>query len=371
MRLSKNSLLRLSVIFCVVFISTETKCQERFTDNLKLSAHCQYGYVLPEYDYFLYLANAPMRSVSLNFSKTTLGKTDFERLYNYPEYGISFIYSTLGNDDIFGRELAIVPYYHLKIVSRNRFNLYNELGFGLAYVTKVFDFENNYRNIAVGSHFNLHFNLKFGVNYRLYEKIIVNAGLCFDHFSNANTENPNIGINYGSAFAGVGYLLGRETPKQTGALTPHKREVNYELIGSFGAKRTRGVLESGWFYTGSLTIETKWSWLRALRLGGGIDVFFDPSAKTEIERQNRTDYQPSDNLRSGIHFSQEFVYSKLSLILQEGFYLGLTDQVDHEPMYNRGIIRVQVGQHTFVQLSMKSHLVVLDYPELGFGMKWK
>jgi hypothetical protein len=367
----KNPLFRLVVILCVAATCTETKCQQRFTDNLKLTAHYQYGYVLPEYDYFLYMVNAPMQSFTLSFSKTTLGKTDFERLYNYPEYGISLIYSTLGNDDIFGREIAVVPYYHLKIISRDRFNLYHELGLGFGYVTKVFDFESNYRNMAVGSHLNFHFNLKLGANYEVYKKTIVNAGVSFDHFSNANAQNPNIGINYASAFVGLGFLLGRETPKQVGELAVHHRALKYELIGSVGAKRTRGVLESGVFYTGSLTFETKWSFLRALHLGAGVDAFFDPSAKTEIESQNRTDYQYSYNFTSGIHISQEFIYSRLSLILQEGFYLGLTNQVEQEPMYHRGIVRFQVGKRAFVQLAMKSHWVVLDFAEFGFGMKWR
>jgi len=326
---------------------------------------------LPEYDYWLYLPNAPMQSLTLSLSKSTVGKTDFERIYNYPEYGVSLLYSTLGNDEIFGREFAVVPYYHLKIISRDRFNLYHELGVGLGYVGKIFDFENNYRNIAVGSHLNLHFNLKFGVNYRVYKKTILNAGVAFDHFSNGNTNNPNIGINYGSAFAGLGFLLGNERPKQTGDLAPHQQQLKYELIGSAGAKRTRGVLESDWFYTGSLTFETKWSFLRAIHLGAGADMFYDPAAQTEIEAQQRTDYKPSDKFTTGIHFSQEFVYSRLSLILQEGFYLGMTDKLNNGIMYPRAIIRSQVGQQSFVQIAMKTHWFVLDYPELGIGMKWK
>jgi opacity protein-like surface antigen len=358
-------------ILCLVASYSDSAGQQRFSDDLKLTAHYQIGYVVPEYDYFIYLANAPAQAFTLSLSKATTGKTDFERLYNYPEFGVSFTYATLGNDDVFGREFAIVPYYHLKIVSRKRFNFYNELGFGLGYVTRKFDFGDNYQNIAVGSHLNLHFNLKLGANYRVSKNVLVNTGVSFDHFSNANTHNPNIGINYASVFAGVGYVLGQETPKQVGELAPHRRELGYALIGSAGAKRTRGVLVSDWFYTASLSFETKWSLLRVLHLGAGADMFYDPSAQTEIESQQRTDYQPSADFTTGIHLSQEFIYSRLSLIFQEGFYLGLKDQVNHETMYHRGIVRFRVGKQAFVQFSMKTHWVVLDYPEFGFGMKWK
>ena len=179
-----------------------------------------------------------------------------------------------------------------------------------------------------------------------------------------------MGVNYVSAYAGLGFLLGNETPKLTGELAPHKREFRYELIGSAGAKRTRGVLVSDWFHTASLTFETKWTFLRCLHLGAGADMFYDPSAQTEMESQGRTDFQSSDNFTTGIHISQELVYSRLSLVFQEGVYVGLTDQVNHEAVYHRAIVRFQISNRALVQVSMKTHWVTLDYPEVGFGLKW-
>lgn len=371
MKLPRDPQFCVLILFSLFLTVSEAKCQSHFTDDLKLTATYHYGYVLPEYSYFLYIVDAPIKSVGLSFSKATTGKNDWEKLYNYPEYGISLLYSTLGSDRVFGREIAIVPFFHLNMISRKHFNFFNETGIGLGYVTKHFDFENNYENIAVGSHLNLHFNLKFGVNYEAFKNVILNAGLSFDHFSNGNTQNPNIGINFVTAYSGVSYRLGNENPRQNADLSPFQKSWNYELIASVGAKRSRGVLESDLFYTSSFTFEAKWNIRRSLRLGAGADVFYDPSTKTEMESTNNSSYQSADDFRSGIHLSQEFVYSRLSLILQEGFYIGLTDQVNHKPVYNRGIVRMQVSKRSFVQLAMKSHLNILDYPELGFGMKWK
>jgi hypothetical protein len=369
-RIAAVNLPRRLLALLVTVACTDTNAQQKFSDDLKLTAHYQYGYLLPEYDYFLYLVDEPMQSFTLSLSKATIGKTDFERLYNYPEYGISLTYLNLGNDDKLGKEIALFPYYHLRIISRPRFNFYHELGLGFGYVTKTFDFEDNYENIAVGSHLNMHFNVKLGVNYKVYKKTFVNAGLSFDHFSNANSSNPNIGVNYATAFAGVGVLLGRETPKLTGELAPHKREFEYELIGSFGAKHTRGVLVSDWFYTGSLTFETKWTFLRWFHLGVGADLFYDPTAQTELESQGRTDYKPSYDYTTGIHLSQEFIYSRLSLMFQEGVHVGLTDKVNHEALYHRGVVRYRVAKRAFVQVTLKTHWITLDYPEFGVGLKW-
>jgi hypothetical protein len=76
------------------------------------------------------------------------------------------------------------------------------------------------------------------------------------------------------------------------------------------------------------------------------------------------------DFRSGIHFSQEVVYNKFSIIIQEGFYLVLKDQVEQHVMYNRGIIRYRITDRFLVQLAMKSHIHILDYPEIGVGIRW-
>jgi hypothetical protein len=358
------------VMVCLALSLFTCSAQSRFSDNLEATGYYHFGYVLPEYSNFIYIVNKPTQGVTLNFSKRTRGKNDWEKIYNYPSYGISLFYSTLGNNKIHGSEIAIVPYFHADIISRKKFNFFNETGFGLGYVTKIFDAEDNYLNIAVGSHLNLHFNLKFGVSYKLTEKFRVNGGLSFDHFSNANSKNPNLGINWVTAFAGVGYAIGNVTNQIEGGTKPHVKGFGYEAIVSFGGKRPRGVLQSDLYYTTSFTFEGKWRMSRAIHLGVGGDVFHDPSAKIEMEAVNKTNYHKSNDFRTGIHLSQEFIYSRLSLILQEGIYIGLTDSVNGNIMYNRGIVRVGINDHLFVQLAMKSHLNILDYPELGLGMKW-
>jgi hypothetical protein len=82
---------------------------------------------------------------------------------------------------------------------------------------------------------------------------------------------------------------------------------------------------------------------------------------------NKTGHTTVDDFRTGIHLSQEIVFERFSFILQEGLYVGLVDQVNGKRMYNRGILRWKINPHWMMSISMKSHLHILDYPELGFG----
>jgi Lipid A 3-O-deacylase (PagL) len=356
-------------LLTLLICSRALQAQRNFSNNVNVAAHYQYGFVLPEYSNFTYLVNAPIQSLTLQLSKNTTGKNDWERLYNYPTYGVALYYSTLGNNQVHGKEWAFYPFFHLNIISRSRFHFYNQTGFGFGYITKKFDLENNYLNVAVGSHVNLHFNLKFGFDYKLTETVRWHSGLAFDHFSNGNLSEPNLGINWTTFYTGLAYRLGHHDDKISGDLAPHETDFGYEFIYSAGGKHPRSQ-DSRFYFTSSATFETKWKLFRALHLGLGADVFYDASTETEMLGRDLTNYKAAYDFRTGIHFSQEFIYSKLSLILQEGIYLLMTDRVSNKVMYNRWVVRYRVSPPVFVQVAMKSHLHILDYPEFGLGLKW-
>ena len=121
------------------------------------------------------------------------------------------------------------------------------------------------------------------------------------------------------------------------------------------------------YFTSSFSTEYKYHWKRKLHVGGGLDLFYDSSTKTEMSVEAGRTYKPIYDFKSGVHFSQELVYNRFSLIIQEGIYLGLTDHLNDSWEYNRAIFRWKFSNHFFVNASMKSHLHILDYPELGFG----
>jgi hypothetical protein len=370
MTLLPKGIFRFSLFIFFSFVLVNTTAQNRFRDDLSVSLNYHYGFIVPEYSNLLYLVEDNVQSASLNFSKKTRGKNDWEHLYNYPEYGISLFFSSLGNNTVHGHEVALFPYFNLNILSLKHFDFYNETGIGLSYITRKFDFDDNYLNVAVGSHVNIHFHLKLGASYKIPAwKLQLHSGLAFDHFSNSNTREPNLGLNYATVFTGLKYRMGNETPASERVMKPHAGGSHLEFIYSAGAKHPR-TLGSKLYFTSSVAFEYKWELFRALHLGVGADLFYDTSTEAEMLTVELKNHKNIYDFRSGIHFSQEFVYNRLSLIIQEGFYLLLTDRVEKNVMYNRGIIRYRVSDHAFVHLAMKSHLHILDYPELGFGLRW-
>jgi hypothetical protein len=363
------SISRCVILATLYFLPISLKAQVKISDNASVTGKYYCGFILPEYSNLTYLVDEKVQSVSLSLSRQTKGKNIWEHVYNFPEYGFTLFYSTLGNDKVHGREVALYPYFALNIISRRKMNFYNQTGIGISYVTRKYDPVDNYSNVAVGSHLNIHFNLKFGINYQLLERTSLHAGLSFEHFSNAKMRNPNLGLNYVTAYSGISYKIGQHHPTRTYEPEPHRSKKVYEVIFSGGSKRPTGISSDSYF-TSSATFELKWQLFRAVHFGVGTDIFYDTSTELEMSALEVDGYKHTYDFRTGLHLSQEFMYGRLSLIFQEGLYIGLVDRVKKRTMYNRGIIRYRVAQNCLIQLAMKSHLHVLDYPELGLGYKW-
>ena len=316
---------------------------------------------------FTYITNDYISSLDLSISKKTIGNNKWQVLYKYPEFGISFFYSTLGNDDVFGRELSINPFFKTHLIYKSKFKLYSQIGIGLGYVNKKYNAETNYLNVAIGSNINLHVNLRIGASYEIADRINMNTGISFDHLSNANTSEPNLGINYATGYAGISYRIGKKTTLLSPKFDPNNPENYITLVYNIGGKYSR-ALSSNKYLTSSFSTEVKRNISRAFHLGIGLDIFYDSSVKDRLLADDKT-YHSIDNFQTGFHFSQTIVYNKLSLTIQEGIYVLLKDKVENNFMYNRGIIAYRLSETFSIRLAMKSHLHILDYPEFGVAYK--
>lgn len=348
--------------------NSEKENEQNFTDNLMITVNYHNGFNLPEDPLFTLLTKERINSIDLSLVKGTDGSNVWEQTYGYPEHGVSFFYSTLGNDEIYGREMALNYLLKIPFVIKGKFKFYNQLGIGLNYVTEKFDFEENYLNVAVGSSINLHFNCRFGLSYQLVKRFGLNGGVSFDHFSNANTAEPNLGINYLTGFAGVNLPLGESVRIEREEKQSFKRENYKRIFISVGGKHLES-LSSKYYFTFASSFEFKRKLFRAFHIGVGADFFYDSSAEDQ-SRRNNLSYESYYDFQTGIHVSQSFVYNRFSMTLQEGIYVVLSERILGRPIYSRGIVQYELFKNISARIAMKSHLHVLDYPEFGVGYEF-
>ena len=353
------------LIFC---FTGQSFAQQKITDDLKLNVNYHFGYVLPEYQFINYYVNDYIHSIGVSLFKERSGKNYWEEIYNYPEHGFSFFYTSLGNDSVFGKEAALTYDVKFFYVSTKKFKVFNRLGIGIGYASKKFDIKTNYVNVAVGSHFNIHFNFRLGGSYKLSDKSEFNISASFDHFSNANSGEPNLGMNLLTFSSGLSYRLGAKSDKKRYELKPHKAKNTFYAFANMGGKHTRS-LSTKKYITFSTSFQAKRSFSRMIQLGAGLDLFYDSSIKDQLISNDKT-YKSSYSFQTGFHISQTLVYNNIWLTLQEGIYIGLLEKVDNYKLYNKLIVGYNIGEHLVINLAMKSHLHILDYPEIGVGYKF-
>ncbi|MGB6037545.1 MAG: acyloxyacyl hydrolase [Cryomorphaceae bacterium] len=338
--------------------------------GLSLSVNGHYGFVIPEYSSFTLLTDEPVKSGEVSLEKRLGAKNPWNAVYNYPTVGLTLFYTTLGNREIHGSEIALFPFIRLPVFQSAKFNAGISLGLGLGYVTKTYNEETNPFNVVVGSNLNVHFQTKVDLRYQLSDRLGIQTGLAFGHLSNANTAEPNIGINNGTAYLGLSYVLSQEKIARRAESFEPSRDVFYEVALAPGFKSTRALRASRHF-TLSATGDIWKPLSRIIAVGVGADIFFDGSAETELSIDDSKTYEPIMQWSTGIHGSFSLRYDRLRLILQAGVYVGLPNEVEDEPVYNRAMVRYDVSDRFIAYFAMKSHLHILDHPEFGFGYRWR
>jgi hypothetical protein len=341
-------------------------CQSAFSENLYVRTSYRPGIVLPEYPLFTYLAEEYVRAFNVAISHRPTGTNFWAQLYHQPEYGLAIQWSTLGNPDVFGDEFSIYPFVGIPYINGKTISLWNQIGLGVGLANKKYDPKTNPYNVAIGSTANIHFNFELNMQYRLRRKFFTYGGICFDHLSNGNLSEPNLGINTMTFNAGVRYLIGEESAIVPKELESHQPTSQWAVLMAFGSKRARSLQDKSYLIS-SLSLEYKYKLFRIANVGAGVDVFYDGATAEEIRAFGSSPYAAIDDYKTGFHLSQELIFNKFSIALQEGFYVGLKDKAFNNAAYHRFIIRHRIGERWFASLAMKAHFVVLDYLELGAG----
>jgi hypothetical protein len=115
--------------------------------------------------------------------------------YNFPQYGINFLYSNLGNDSLLGNEYSLAPFLIFSPFKNGLNSFKLRLAMGVSYFTRHYDEELYRVNTAVGSGFTWSFQGGIQQSIFLGPKSRLNLGACYLHASNGHIQLPNFGLN--------------------------------------------------------------------------------------------------------------------------------------------------------------------------------
>lgn len=362
-------------IFTALILSFSLFSQEKELKPVSLEVDYFYGSVLEHNPDIGHLISGHPTGFIFSFNRKTYGFNEWERRYNYPDWGFTVAYQDLHNEYLGN---VVGAYSHLNWYFLNR-NLMVRVGQGIAYADSPFNTQSNYNNNAYGSEFLSATFLKGNyVRENIWKGLGLHAGLTVIHYSNGNFKAPNTSTNSFLLNAGVSYQLDyKEIPEyihQEDSLSKtHAERLKYNLAFRTGLNESDVVgLGQEPFYELSFFVDKRLNYKSTLT--AGVDVFFSTFLKELITY--RSIAYPEDGLsgdedykRVGLFVGHEWRFNKIALISQLGYYVYWPYEFENR-VYNRlGLKRYFFDDTIFASVTVHTHWAKAEAVEFGVGYR--
>lgn len=324
----------------------------------------------------LELFNSHITAFEINLQQETYGKHKWEIAFGYPLIGVSMWYSTLGKSPYLGSVYALFPYLDYPIFKHKNLTFNFRIGLGIGYLTKKFDRIENYKNLAIGSHFNAALSLMAEARYKINSRFILSGGINFQHFSNGSLKLPNYGLNIPLVNIGLAYRLARENKflsdhiyppvEPYSAIIRHNIEFNFGV--AFGYKNMQSVYGEN-FFVYHFYENTFIPISRKSLVGLGVDLSYDESMLKILEVNNFIITNKLSILRPGMNAAYQLSMGRLGFLLNLGYYLGGKEK-SNGPLYEKVSVQYNFAENFFASVMLKVHFGRADYIGWGLGYRF-
>jgi len=320
-----------------------------------------------------HLATGHPDGLLISINKKSLGKKEWQQVYDYPDYGISFQTIDFKNKYL-GKNYAIGLHYNFYFLKRH---LLFRVSQGIGFTTNPYDKETNNKNNAFGSKIldNNYILLQYQ-KQNLLGPIGLQTGFMFTHFSNARFKAPNSGINSYAFTFGLNYNFEKNATILKDSLPNSKsyaEKIKYNFAFRTGISEAPVVgIGQRQFYHIGLYADKRLNRKSALQLG--TDLFFSRYLKDYIQFSavafpNREPVDPNtDYKRIGVFVGHELFINKLSIETQFGYYVYKPFKYDID-IYQRLVLKYYINKNIFAGIGLKTHKAKAEAAELTLGIR--
>ena len=144
-------------------------------------------------------------SAELNLNWQSTGNKHWQRMLNYPSWGLATGYTFFGNKNVLGESFYIVPNVQFRLAGKKNIQLWLKAGAGLAWLTKHYEALQNPGNNVIASSINNSSTLGIRLKIKTTSKLNFVLGSSFTHSSTGDVRMPNLGINIPTVDIGFQY----------------------------------------------------------------------------------------------------------------------------------------------------------------------
>jgi len=315
----------------------------------------------------------------LNYEVKTYGKKHWHQRCGFPRWGVAVAYQYSGNAKEMGHCLAVLPNVTIDFFKRKNIRFFGRLGVGLGVVTRPYNSKDNALNNMVSSYLNNNTSVRLGLALRAHKNVEIRPSLTFNHYSNAASTLPNLGLNIISFQLGICYMptpLEEKDYIRLNESERHKRNKRIQFSGLFSMGFTEISTNSGPKYpVWQSAVDAGLYITRNNRLKAGIE--YDYIGASYAFTKHNGGYLNKDlhwqASRISLFVADEIMIGRFAILVQAGVYV--TQNIGQPWLLSA---RLSVRYYfvdpylsptaPFITVTMKSHQIVAEYFSMGFGV---
>ena len=341
------------------------------TKDFYLKVAPTYGFVFEHKSAIGNLVKGYIPGVEIDLVKPTNGCKHWHLENNFPEIGLSFNYISFANPQQLGHCFALSPYVEIPLNKKERaMRPVLRVCWGLSYLTKKFDIDENPKNIAIASHWNTYVQWKVLWHLNVNDKVRLEPGLSFAHASNGRSQVPNLGLNIVSLNLGITYKMNGNIIKSpltdTNSVWPSKHEMLIWNVHGFNEHEPPGGPK---YFSTTLGINYYYNLRNTHKWGGGIDVCYDTQNFYHLETSGNPANNWTDILQLGVKACYAYNIGRISLPIEMGYY-AISKPKEDGPIFHRIGIRHYCKNGLMFNFSLKSHWAVAAHFDYGIGYRF-
>ena len=349
--------------------------QEEEKKPVMLEADLFYGNILEHNPSIQHLITGHPAGFVFSYNRKTYGFSEWERRYNFPDWGFSAIYQNMHNEYL-GDLIGVYGHFNFYFLNRN---LRLQIGEGIAYAFDPYDPNTNYNNTAYGSSLISSTFVKGNyVRENVYKGLGFYAGFIVVHYSNGNYKAPNTSTNSLGFNVGINYQLDAqgmpEYNHQKDSLSStyaQKIGYNFALNGGVNSSDVIGMGQYP-FYNLSFFADKRINYKSTFQ--AGVEVFFSNFLKEFIKF--RSIAYPEDGLsgdedykRIGVFIGHELRFNRVAAVTQLGYYVYWPYEFETRIYARLGLKRYFFDDRFFGTVSVHSHWAKAEAVEFGLGVR--
>ncbi len=364
-------------VLFLLFITASCFSQEKSEANTFVDVNYFYGSILRHNKDISHLIKNHPDGLIIGYNHKTFGNKRWERAYNMPSWGVSFINQNSHND-ILGGNYGLYGHVNFYFLKRNMFF---RIGQGIAYNTNPFNLDTNPKNNAYGSHLlsSTYIMLNF-TKSNIFKNFGIQTGISLLHYSNANVKSPNSSTNAFLFNIGATYqfetseITSKDNSENAAETSEGKysEPIHYNLVvrGGVNASDYIGLGQQG-FFVFSAFADKRINYKSSLQLGA--DVFLSKFLENEIAYEaaafpDSGTTGDEDYKRVGIFVGHELHMNNLALVSQIGYYVYYPYDFEGRT-YIRAGLKYYFSSKLFAATTLKSHGAKAEAIEFGLGIR--